>query len=93
MARGEHLLPQYDYEVSTASGTDKYRLPSRAAFNRIREVVIEDSAGNVVNLTSTKADDIVVGLFDAILNNDEFAARVEELFRLIAVEKGATLKP
>lgn len=57
-AQGEHLIPQFDYEVSTSAGVDKYRIPSRAAFNRIREVVVVDASGSAIrNLYQGSVED------------------------------------
>jgi hypothetical protein len=54
---GDNLLPQFDYEVSTTASTAAYRLPYRAAFNRVREVALVYS-GQVENLSQASLDEV-----------------------------------
>lgn len=54
-AQAEHLIPPFDYDVTLTPGTAAYRLPYRAAFNRLREVSII-SSGRLRNLKQAALD-------------------------------------
>jgi hypothetical protein len=56
-AHGEHFVTDYDTTM-TVGGTSGYRIPTRAAFNKLRDVVRVDSDGKPHNLTELKLEEL-----------------------------------
>ncbi len=90
-AKGDHLLPQFDGETTTTAGTAAYRIPYRAAFQRIREASLV-YGGQVENLWQASLEELEEWTAAATGKPEAFYVRGSKLVLLPTPDAAYTLR-